>query len=82
MDDFRTKFLMDSIISIVMGSISAMPPMESTLCMACKNSFASSSGQDGAHSGVDELALEEHISEILKVSLIAVCGFFSALCIR
>ena len=34
------------------------------------------------HSGVDELALEEHISEILKVSLIAVCGFFSAQCIR
>ena len=28
------------------------------------------------HSGVDELALEEHISEILKASLIAVCGFF------
>ena len=33
------------------------------------------------HSGVDELVLEEHMSEILKVSLIAVCGFF-AQCIR
>ena len=32
---------------MVMGSTSAMPPMEPTSCMACKNSFASSSGQDG-----------------------------------
>ena len=68
---------MDSIISMVMGSTSATPPMEHTSCMACKNSVAFFSGQDGAHSGVDELALEEHISEILKVSLIAVCGFFA-----
>ena len=38
---------MDSIISMVMGSTSATSPMEPTSCMACKNSFASFSGQDG-----------------------------------
>ena len=58
-----------SIISIVMGSISAMPPMEPTLCMACKNTALCVLFRPGwlvLHSSLDGLELGRTFLESLR----------------